>query len=107
MTRSLKNIIATFFVVILLCKSVLTLVGAFSQHKQINVISQTDPAESENSGNEEKQKSSERLLVYEDFADIVVPIIITDKGFLNRQHLSAGVSHLTDLAVFTPPPERA
>lgn len=103
----MKNIIATLFVVILLCKSVLTLVGAFSQQKHANVISQIDPAESENSGKEGEQKSSERLMVHEDFADLVIHVVINAQKFSNRQYSSAGVSPLTDLSVFTPPPERA
>lgn len=107
MAKSLKNIIATLFVVILLCKSVLTLVGAFSLHKYIDVISQIDPAESENSAKEGKQKPSERVLVYEDFADLVLPIIIFNKRYIDKEYLSSGVSPLTDLPVFTPPPERA
>ena len=107
MAKSLKNIIATLFVVILLCKSILTLVGAFSQHKHLNVIEQTDPVESENSSKEGEKKSSERLLAHEDFADLILPIIIFNQRFPDRQYLSAGVSPLTELTVFTPPPERA
>ncbi len=107
MAKSIKNIIATLFLVILLCKSVLTLVATFSQHKHIDVISAVDPAESENPEQEGKQKSSERMLAHEDFADVVLPVIISNQKFLVCQHLESGVYPLTHLAVFTPPPERA
>lgn len=107
MAKSIKNIIATLFVVILLCKSVLMLVGAFAQHKHVAVIEQTDPAESDNAEHEAEQKSAERVSVHDDFADLVSPLLMYTQKILHQHYISAEISPLTDLGVITPPPECA
>ena len=105
MAKSIKNIIATLFVVILVCKTVLTLVGTFSPDKQLMITSQAGLVESENSDVEEQNKSVEKQLIYEDFAELILPIVILPHQLVNSEHLPQKCSPLTDLAVFSPPPE--
>ena len=107
MTRTVKHIIAAMFVCILVSKGLLSVIAAIDQHKCIDVISLSDLAESENSGKESEQKSGEKEFVPEEFADIVLPVVIVVQKVSHGHYMSANITHLTDLAVFTPPPEQA
>ncbi|MFT3945462.1 MAG: hypothetical protein QM763_00695 [Agriterribacter sp.] len=107
MPKTLKHIIAAIFVCVMVCKGFFSIVIAFSQHQSIDLVSQSDLAESENPEKEAEQKSCERDFVPEEFADIVLPVIIAVQKFSHGHYMSADITHLTDLAVFTPPPELA
>ncbi|PVD53989.1 hypothetical protein DC498_00920 [Terrimonas sp.] len=107
MTRTVKHIIAAMFVFIMVSKGLFSVVAAVYQHKCIDVIAQSGPAESENSEQESEQKSGEKEFVPEEFADIALPVIIPVPRVSHGHYMSADITHLTELAVFTPPPEQA
>ncbi|MCC6286800.1 MAG: hypothetical protein IT249_02845 [Chitinophagaceae bacterium] len=104
MPKTLKHSIAAIFVCIMVCKGLFSIVVALSEHQSI-IVSHSELAASENSEKEAEQKSCERDFVPEEFADIVLPVIIAVQKFSHSHYMFADITHLTDLAVFTPPPE--
>ncbi|MFT3746917.1 MAG: hypothetical protein QM768_01310 [Agriterribacter sp.] len=107
MKRRVKHIIAAFFVCLMISKGIYAVIVSFSQHQYAGVVSQPDTAEPENSEKESEQKSGEKGFVTEEITDIVLPVIIAVQRSSHGHYISAAITHLTDLAVFTPPPELA
>lgn len=107
MTRDIKYIVAVFFCMLMVCKATISLVATFSEHQYINVVSQNDPAESENEAKETEKKLVVRDFVLEEVADIISPLVIELPKCTHGHYMYSTISPLTDLSVFTPPPELA